>query len=69
MSKYLWVDDDFFKWTTEQTKRMKENSGINLSTRTVTNLLHREVIVPNNIQMEKVLKPLIIRQWGKNRLP
>ena len=67
MSKYLWVDEDFFKWTNEQRRKMRER-GITVSTSSMTNLLHNKVIVPNNIDMEKVLQPLIVKKWGKNRL-
>jgi len=69
MSKYVWSDEAYTEWLEEQAEKLKQRGFRNARPVTVTRLLHTQVILPNNIQLDKIIQPLMInKKRGKLKL-
>jgi len=62
MGKYIWVDDNFAKWMSEQSKRLR-NAGLPVGTKATSIRLLEDIIIPNKIEIQ--MPKLEMKQWKK----
>jgi len=66
-NKYMWSSFEFDNWCKQQTIELKK-IGLSSSTAGVTRLLFNTVIIPNNIDISKVIKKeLPLRKWKRKQ--
>lgn len=54
--RYQWSDEEFVKWCKMQSARLNEK-GFKTSTAGITMMLHKNLIVPNNINIDDLIRP------------
>lgn len=63
-AKYIWCDIEFDRWCKEQAAKLKEN-GIEIGTRGITRVIHKKIIIPNQITLSELVTPKIKINRGK----